>query len=54
MFTELNDAIDIISEDFPGYAAHFRLLSKHQLEWLKFKDEQYQTSAKSGMHALFG
>lgn len=54
MFTELSDAIDIISCKFPAYAANFRLLSKQQLEWLKFKDERYQTGEKSGMHALFG
>jgi len=54
MFTELNDAIEIISCDIPGYAANFRLLSKRQAEWLKFKDDHYQTGEKSGMHALFG
>jgi len=54
MFTQLNDAIEIISEKFPAYAANFRLLSKQQLEWLKFKDDRYQTSEKGGMHALFG
>jgi acetolactate synthase regulatory subunit len=54
MFTELSDAIEIISADFPDYAANFRLLSKQQLEWLKFKDERYQSGAKGGMHALFG
>ena len=54
MFTELSDAIDIFSEKFPDYAANFRLLSKQQLEWLRFKDERYQTGEKGGMHALFG
>jgi hypothetical protein len=54
MFTELSDAIDIISEDFPDYAANFRLVSKQQAEWLKFKDDRYQTGEKGGMHALFG
>lgn len=54
MFTELSDAIDIISCEFPDYAANFRLLSKLQAEWLKFKDDRYQTGAKGGMHALFG
>lgn len=54
MFTELNDAIETISCEIPGYATHFRLLSKQQLEWLKFKDDHYQTGEKSGMHALFG
>jgi hypothetical protein len=54
MFTELSDAIDIISCEFPGYAANFRLLSKLQAEWLKFKDDRYQTSEQGGMHALFG
>ncbi len=54
MFTQLNDAIEIIGEEFPDYAANFRLLSKLQSEWLKFKDERYQTGEKGGMHALFG
>jgi hypothetical protein len=56
MLTELSDAIEIISEDegFPDYAANFRLVSKLQAEWLKFKDERYQTGEKGGMHALFG
>lgn len=54
MFTELSDAIDIISCEFPDYAANFRLLSKLQAEWLKFKDERYQTGEQGGMHALFG
>jgi len=54
MFTELSDAIEIISCEFPDYAANFRLLSKLQAEWLKFKDDRYQTSEKGGMHALFG
>jgi hypothetical protein len=54
MFTELNDAIEVISCEFPDYAANFRLASKHQLEWLKFKDDRYQTAEKGGMHALFG
>ncbi|MCK1521998.1 hypothetical protein [Bradyrhizobium sp. 17] len=54
MLTELSDAIDIITEEFPDYAANFRLVSKQQAEWLKFKDERYQTGEKSGMHALFG
>ena len=54
MFTELNDAIEKISEEFPYFAANFRLLSKLQFEWLKFKDDRYQTGEKGGMHALFG
>ena len=54
MFTELSDAIEIISCEFPNYAANFRLLSKLQAEWLKFKDDQYQTGEMGGMHALFG
>lgn len=54
MFTELNDAIEIIGCRLPGYAANFRLLSKQQQEWLKFKDDHYQTGEKAGMHALFG
>ena len=54
MFTELNDAIEVIGSNTPAFAANFRLLSKHQLEWLKFKDDHYQTGAKAGMHALFG
>ena len=54
MFTELNDAIEIIGSKTPAFATNFRLLSKHQLEWLKFKDDHYQTGAKAGMHALFG
>jgi hypothetical protein len=54
MFTELSDAIDIISCEFPHYAANFRLLSKLQAEWLKFKDDRYQTGEQGGMHALFG
>lgn len=54
MFTELNDAIETISRKHPGYAANFRLLSKQQQEWLKFKDDHYQTGEKAGMHALFG
>lgn len=54
MFTELSDAIETISCEFPDYAANFRLLSKLQAEWLKFKNDRYQTAEKSGMHALFG
>lgn len=54
MFTELSDAIEIISCEFPDYATNFRLLSKLQAEWLKFKDDRYQTGAMGGMHALFG
>lgn len=54
MFTELSDAIEIISCEIPAYAANFRLLSKKQLAWLKFKDDRYQTGEQSGMHALFG
>jgi len=54
MFTELSDAIDIISCEFPDYAANFRLLSKLHAEWLRFKDDRYQTGAQGGMHALFG
>src|ERR1700757_3798518 len=54
MFTELNDAIEVIGCKIPAYAANFRLLSKQQLEWLKFKDDHYQTGEKAGMHALFG
>ena len=54
MFTELSDAIEIISCEFPDYAANFRLLSKLQAEWLKFKDDRYQTAEQGGMHALFG
>jgi hypothetical protein len=54
MFTELNDAIDVIGCKTPAFASNFRLLSKQQLEWLKFKDDHYQTGAKAGMHALFG
>jgi hypothetical protein len=54
MFTELSDAIDIIGEDLPYFAANFRLVSKLHLEWLKFKDDRYQTGEKAGMHALFG
>lgn len=54
MFTELNDAIEVIGSNTPAFASNFRLLSKHQLEWLKFKDDHYQTGAKAGMHALFG
>ena len=54
MFTELSDAIEIIGCEKPAYAANFRLLSKQQLEWLKFKDDRYQTGEQSGMHALFG
>ena len=50
MFTELSDAIEIISCEFPDYAANFRLLSKLQAEWLKFKDDRYQTGA-DGRHA---
>lgn len=54
MFTQLSDAIDIISCEFPDYAANFRLLSKLQAQWLKLKDDRYQTSEQGGMHALFG
>jgi hypothetical protein len=54
MFTELSDAVEIISCEFPDYAANFRLLSKLQAEWLKFKDDRYQTGEQGGMHALFG
>lgn len=54
MFTELSDAIEIISCEFPDYAANFRLLSKLQADWLKFKDDRYQTGEAGGMHALFG
>jgi hypothetical protein len=54
MFTELSDAIEILSCESPAYAANFRLLSKQQVEWLKFKDDRYQTGEKGGMHALFG
>ena len=54
MFTELSDGIEIVGCEFPGYAANFRLLSKLQLEWLKFKDDHYQSGEKGGMHALFG
>jgi hypothetical protein len=54
MFTELNDAIEVFGSKTPAYAANFRLLSKHHAEWLKFKDDHYQTGAKAGMHALFG
>jgi hypothetical protein len=54
MLTELSDAIDVISEEFPNYAANFRLAAKQQAEWLKFRDERYQTDAQGGMHALFG
>jgi hypothetical protein len=54
MFTELSDAIDILSCKFPDYASNFRLLSKQHLEWLKFKDDKYQTGEQGGMHALFG
>jgi hypothetical protein len=54
MFTELSDAIDILGCKFPDYASNFRLLSKQHLEWLKFKDDKYQTGEQGGMHALFG
>ena len=54
MFTELNDAIEVLGAKTPAFATNFRLLSKHQLEWLKFKDDHYQTGSKAGMHALFG
>ncbi len=54
MFTELSDAIEIRSCEFPDYAANFRLLSKLHAEWLKFKDDRYQTGEQGGMHALFG
>jgi hypothetical protein len=54
MFTQLSDAIEIIGCKFPDYAANFRLLSKLQAEWLKFKDDRYQTGEQGGMHALFG
>ena len=51
---ELSDAIEIFSCENPAYAANFRLLSKQQVEWLKFKDDRYQTGEQGGMHALFG
>lgn len=54
MFTELNDAIEILSCKFPYLAANFRLVSKQQAAWLKFKDDRYQTGEQGGMHALFG
>jgi hypothetical protein len=54
MFTELCDAIEILSCEFPDYAANFRLLSKLQAEWLSYKDDRYQTGEQGGMHALFG
>ena len=54
MFTELSDAIEIIGCKFPDYAANFRLLSKLQADWLRFKDDRYQTGEQGGMHALFG
>jgi predicted oxidoreductase (fatty acid repression mutant protein) len=54
MFTELNDAIEILGCKFPCYAANFRLVSKQQAAWLKFKDDRYQTGEQGGMHALFG
>ena len=54
MFTELSDAIEILGCKFPDLASNFRLLSKQHLEWLKFKDDRYQTGEQGGMHALFG
>ncbi|HZR85292.1 MAG TPA: hypothetical protein VFB02_00725 [Bradyrhizobium sp.] len=54
MFTELNDAIEELGSKTPAFAANFRLLSKHQQEWLRFKDDHYHTGSKAGMHALFG
>jgi|SRR4030095_1596336 hypothetical protein len=54
MFTELNDAIEILGCKFPYLAANFRLVSKQQAAWLKFKDDRYQTGEQGGMHALFG
>jgi hypothetical protein len=54
MFTELCDAIEILSCEFPDYAANFRLLSKLQADWLSYKDDRYQTGEQGGMHALFG
>jgi hypothetical protein len=54
MFTELNDAIEILGCKFPYLAANFRLISKQQVAWLKFKDDRYQTGEQGGMHALFG
>ena len=54
MFTELNDAIEILGCKFPYLAANFRLVSKQQAAWLKFKDDRYQTGESGGMHALFG
>ena len=54
MFTELNDAIEILSCKFPYLAANFRLVSKQQAAWLKFKDDRYQSGELGGMHALFG
>lgn len=54
MFTELNDAIEVLGCKFPYLAANFRLVSKQQAAWLKFKDDRYQTGEQGGMHALFG
>jgi hypothetical protein len=54
MFTELNDAIEVLGCQFPYLAANFRLVSKQQAAWLKFKDDRYQTGESGGMHALFG
>jgi hypothetical protein len=54
MFTELSDAIDALDCKFPFFAANFRLVSKQQAAWLKFKDDKYQSGEQGGMHALFG
>jgi len=54
MFTELNDEIETLGSNTPAFASNFRRLSKHQHEWLKYKDDHYHTGSKAGMHALFG